>query len=198
MYPKHHSLLNSGIRAIVALAAVLISAVARGEPPTIDQIDGLIWQKQLEEAEKLITVLKEATPDAPEVLYVEGRLAAAKGDTAVAVEKLEAATQAAPDVAQFFAGYGTALVGHAQTLPFAQQPRFFMKSLDFYKKAVQLDPDNFEAHFGLAQYYLNAPEFAGGSLVLAEKHAKEAARLIPSMGEPLLAQIEERKKGNDE
>src|SRR5690606_25455828 len=77
---------------------------------------------------------------------------------------------------------------------FASGP-VYMKSLEDNKKAVALDPDNIGSHIGLARYYSNAPEIAGGSMKLAKEHAAEVLRIEPYQGyieQALIANLENR------
>ena len=65
------------------------------------------------------------------------------------------------------------------------------------RKAAELEPGSAEAHFGLAQYYLNAPPIAGGSLEDAAQEAVVLGQLKSPLGEIVLAQID-AKQGNTE
>ncbi len=63
------------------------------------------------------------------------------------------------------------------------------------KKVIQLDPQRSEAYIGLAQFYLNAPPRAGGSIDKAEEVAQQLAEFDEEQGKRLLAKIEARKNG---
>jgi hypothetical protein len=54
---------------------------------------------------------------------------------------------------------------------------------------VEIDPALPDAHFGLAQYYLNAPPIAGGSLESAQGEAEVLAKLGSPLGEVVFAQL---------
>jgi hypothetical protein len=56
--------------------------------------------------------------------------------------------------------------------------------------AVELDPSLPDAHYGLAQYYLNAPPIAGGSLESAEVEARKLRDLGSPLGEVVAAQVD--------
>jgi hypothetical protein len=59
--------------------------------------------------------------------------------------------------------------------------------------AVELDPTLPDAHYGLAQYYLNAPPVAGGSLESAEAEARTLDELGSPLGEVIAAQVDARR-----
>jgi hypothetical protein len=64
-----------------------------------------------------------------------------------------------------------------------KMPGLAAKTKEQFARAVELDPQLYEARSGLAQYYLMAPGFAGGSVAKARELAAEArqpehARLI--------------------
>jgi hypothetical protein len=65
--------------------------------------------------------------------------------------------------------------------------------LNSLKKAIELDPSLTEAYEWLAGYYLNAPPIAGGSVVEAEKVARQLLEIDADRGHALLGMIEQRK-----
>ncbi len=177
------------------LPLILLTLVPLGLlAASTDEIDGLIFAGQLDTAEAAIAEMAKTDPDSPDILYLNGRLYLAKGQTGDSLAALQKAVKMEPDRAQFHSALGTAYVRHAETLPFMERPMFYMQSIDSWKKAVSLDSDSLEGHMGLAYYYMNAPAMGGGSLVLAADHAKEVIRLNPELGEPLLEQVKARKE----
>lgn len=65
--------------------------------------------------------------------------------------------------------------------------------LSSLKKAIQLDPSLTEAYEWLAGYYVNAPPIAGGSLVEAEKVARQLIEVDAERGNALLSMVEQRE-----
>jgi tetratricopeptide (TPR) repeat protein len=57
------------------------------------------------------------------------------------------------------------------------------------EEAVELDPGNVDAHFGLVQYYLNAPGLFGGGEDKARRTAAKIDSLDPYMGRLARAQV---------
>src|SRR3569623_440952 len=51
--------------------------------------------------------------------------------------------------------------------------------LSSYKKAIELSPNNIEAHESILEYYRRAPAIVGGSLEQAEHEAAILSRLDP-------------------
>ncbi|HEX6161291.1 MAG TPA: tetratricopeptide repeat protein, partial [Thermoanaerobaculia bacterium] len=76
----------------------------------------------------------------------------------------------------------------------AQQPGLAKKTLAAYEKAVQLDPNNIEARFGLIDYYLRAPAAMGGSHEKAMQQAAAIRKRESLAGHRAYARIYMRQK----
>ncbi len=114
-------------------------------------------------------------------------------DDPVEVRNARARVLSTPDDAEAHLQLAQALAQAINSAPQAKVPGYAMEMLSSYQKAAQLDPTSVDAHFGLAQYYLNAPPIAGGSLESAGKEAAVLTELESPMGEIVLAQIEAKQ-----
>jgi thioredoxin-like negative regulator of GroEL len=179
------------LRPLLTLALFLAGSLGAALAP--DAIEGLIHTGQLEEAAAALDTLASEEADHPDLAYLRARLLVARGDPSAGVDALRGLLAASPQQARLHAALGTSLVQLAETLPFMERPAVFMEVIECYEQAVGLDPELFEGRMGLAQYYLHAPAFAGGSLVKAEEHARVAARLLPELGRPVLVEILRRR-----
>ncbi len=68
------------------------------------------------------------------------------------------------------------------------------KTVDEFKTASNLAPDDLDVRFDLIDYFLQAPGFLGGGRDKAETQAAEIARISPRKGYLARAQIFEDKK----
>lgn len=118
-------------------------------------------------------------------------------DDPVEIRNARARVKAEPGDASAHLQLAEALAEIIETAPPAKVPGYAMEMLGGFRKAVELEPTSTEAHFGLAQYYLNAPPIAGGSLDEAAREAAVLGELESPLGEVVLAQIE-AKRGQTE
>lgn len=65
-----------------------------------------------------------------------------------------------------------------------------------FERAVQLDPQSWEARADLAEFYLEAPGIVGGGKDKARAQADALATLKPAMSHYILARIAEKNKDN--
>lgn len=75
----------------------------------------------------------------------------------------------------------------AMTASVFKMPGLASKTKEQFAKAVELDPTLFEARSGLAQFYLMAPGFAGGSATKAKELATEVQSRQPEQAKLLRA-----------
>jgi tetratricopeptide (TPR) repeat protein len=66
-----------------------------------------------------------------------------------------------------------------------------------FERAVELDPDNWEARTDLAEFYFEAPGIVGGSKDKASEQADALMRLNPGMAHWVLGRIAEKNKDMD-
>jgi hypothetical protein len=114
-------------------------------------------------------------------------------DDPVTIRNARARVKAAPDDAGTHLQLAAALAEVIESAPPAKVPTYAFEMLGGFRKAAELEPTLTEAHFGLAQYYLNAPPIAGGSLDEAAKEAAVLGELESPLGEVVLAQIEAKQ-----
>lgn len=76
--------------------------------------------------------------------------------------------------------------------------KYAPKIKDLFVRAVELDPTSFDARRDLVQYYLQAPGIAGGSVASAKENAEAHAKVNPTQGKLLLADVHIYKKEYDQ
>jgi tetratricopeptide (TPR) repeat protein len=105
-----------------------------------------------------------------------------------AVPALQACAEKRPQAACSYA-LGRVYGQQAMTASVFKMPGLASKTKEQLAKAVELDPTLFEARSGLAQFYLMAPGFAGGSVPKAKELAAEVQPRQPEQARVLRAML---------
>ena len=116
-------------------------------------------------------------------------------NTKEAVDFAEQATKADATKPEYFSQLGIALSVRMGEMNFMQQAMVAGKMRKAFEKSIALDPKHVAGLIGLARYYANAPEIAGGSLEKAKEFADRVHALNPVLGLVEYANIAE--KGED-
>lgn len=125
-------------------------------------------------------------------LYRLGQLHTKEKRIDEAVSAFEKATRLDATRAEYFSDYAIALSTRLQSANFMMQAALAPKMRKAFAKSVELDPNHLPGLIGLARYYSNAPEIAGGSLTKAKEYAERIRALQPFTGELELGHIAER------
>ncbi len=123
-------------------------------------------------------------------LLQEAGAAGDDSDDPVEIRNARARVKHAPGDAAAHLALARSLSAMIETAPPARIPTYAFEMLGGFRKAAALEPTSIEAHFGLAQYYLNAPPIAGGSLNDAAQEAVVLGELQSPLADVVLAQIE--------
>jgi len=105
-----------------------------------------------------------------------------------AVPALQACAEKRPQAACSYA-LGRVYGQQAMTASVFKMPGLATKTKEQFAKAVELDPQLFEARSGLTQFYLMAPGFAGGSVPKAKELAAEVQPRQPEQAKVLRAML---------
>lgn len=116
-------------------------------------------------------------------------------NTKEAVDFAEKATKADATKPEYFSQLGIALSVRMGEMNFMQQAMVAGKMRKAFEKSIALDPKHVAGLIGLARYFANAPEIAGGSLEKSKEFADRVHALHPALGEVEYANIAE--KGED-
>jgi len=109
-----------------------------------------------------------------------------------AVDYAEQATKADATKPEYFSQLGMALSQRMNEVNFMQMGMLAGKLKKAFQKSVDLDPNHVPGLIGLARYYTNAPEIAGGSLEKAAEFAQRVRQLDPFLGETELGRVAEK------
>ncbi|MCU0755827.1 MAG: hypothetical protein MUE46_12005 [Xanthomonadales bacterium] len=124
----------------------------------------------------------------------EIREALRNGKIDQAVTLAEAWTESAPQDSKAWSAYGNAYGRKATSVSMFRAMGMAGDIREAFQKAVELDPRNMDAQFGLMGFYLAAPAIAGGGIDKAKDQARAIARVDAAQGERAQAQIAFREK----
>lgn len=139
----------------------------------------------------LTTLAPAQTPDAAALNQLSIERLKQK-DAKAAVDYSEQATKADATKPEYFSQLGVALSQRMNEVNFMQMAMLAGKLRKAFEKSVALDPNHIAGLIGLARYYTNAPEIAGGSLEKAAEFAARVQQLNPYLGEVELGRVAEK------
>jgi cytochrome c-type biogenesis protein CcmH/NrfG len=126
-----------------------------------------------------------------------GEAAYDRGDFDAAAKAFESAVALEPGNAKVHYTLGTVYGRQAQKASLFRMASLAKKAKQAMERAVELDPDYIEARFGLLEYYLAAPGFAGGSEEKAAGQAAEIRKRDALAGHRAMARIYSKQKKPD-
>jgi tetratricopeptide (TPR) repeat protein len=168
--------------------------------PVIVQSQSLEQAKKLwdehkpSEAKKLLTSIAEGQPDYAAAQYYLGRISFDEKNYDQAEEHFEEAIDVNDKIADYHYWYGNTLGNIAQASNTFKQGMLAPKIKSEFEKTVALDPSNLNAHWGLIEFYTQAPGFMGGSWEKAEETAKAILKIKKAEGYRALAVVYERQE----
>jgi tetratricopeptide (TPR) repeat protein len=131
-------------------------------------------------------------------LIDQGKAAMARNDAEAATALFEKAVAQNPKSAEAHYWLGSAYGSQAQKASIFGQASLAGKTRDEFEKAVELDPNQLDARFGLIQYYVFAPGIIGGSYEKAFAQASEIRKRDPLRGHRVSAFIYGQQKKTEE
>ncbi len=166
---------------LLPLALALLAGVAQA-----DLLQDPQWQAWLDagrtaELSRAAQAQMKARPDDDQAAVALALVAVDDNDAArleAAVAPLQACADKRPQAACSYA-LGRVYGQQAMSASVFKMPGLASKTKDQFVKAVQLDPQLYEARSALAQFYLIAPGFAGGSEAKARELASEVQARQP-------------------
>jgi len=166
-----------------AMLLFLVSTTHAQPAALVAQAKAAFNQGDLASAEALLAPLVTGdTPDAAachQLALVRQR----QKQAAAAVALLEKATTLDPTKPDYFSALGMALSQRMDEASFMQIPFLATKMRKAFERSIALDPNHLPGLIGLARFYSNAPEIAGGSPEKAGEYAQRVLKLNPFLGE---------------
>lgn len=132
-----------------------------------------------------------------EATYYLGRIAFDQESFRKAADYLEEAIDLNDQKSSYHTWYGNAVGSYAGEVNFFRQGVLAPKIKTAYETAVSLDPKNVDAHWGLIEYYTQAPGIMGGSWEKAEATANVIKGLDVLEGHNALATVYVRQEKYD-
>lgn len=179
------------MKRILVLAIVLFFA-GHGRTQTITQGVQLFEKGELSEARKFLQSSTFERND--QALYYLGRIAFEVEDYDTASDYFEQAINVQPDSSQYYGWLGNALGSMAGSASMFRKGILAPQIKLAYEKAVELDPENMGALFGLIEFYTQAPGFMGGSWGKAEQTANKIKDLDLLSGHEAMITVMERQE----
>ncbi|KER11045.1 MAG: hypothetical protein HY22_00705 [[Candidatus Thermochlorobacteriaceae] bacterium GBChlB] len=178
---------------------MLLLFVERSVAQSYDEIEKLIERRKLADAEKALNEKLAVNSIDDSAHYFLGNLCLfQKNKYDDAVKHFEKCVELKPQTSLYHTQLGQALGRSAQQGGIFAQIGSVGRVKGSFEKAVQLDPDDFEARYMLVLFHLNAPGIVGGSWDVAKQQAREYEK-YSSRGSALLwmlihAQLKEHDK----
>jgi tetratricopeptide (TPR) repeat protein len=130
-------------------------------------------------------------------LITDGKAAMKRGDADQAAKLFEQAVAMKPNSAEYHFQLGTAYGAQAEKAGMFGGIGLAKKTKNEFERAVELDPNYFEARMGLINYYLIAPGFLGGGEDKALAQAAEIKKRDALEGHRAFGRIYVRQKKVD-
>lgn len=155
-------------------------------------------QKAWEQARPILERHLDQQPEAHEARLLYGQCLIKLEQYDEAVKALKPLKKSMAENSGFHFWLGQAYLGKLNNSSnFFEKGIVASKAKEAFEKAVELDPENLTARNSLAQYYLNAPGIAGGSLKKAKEQIDFIKSRNPGMGYALMANYYFGKKEYD-
>ena len=173
---------------------LLFSATTMFGQTHLEKAKKLFDEKKYEEAKELLASIKDDHKDYAASCYYLGRIAFNEEKYEEAEEYLEEAVDRNGKVADYHYWYASAMGNVAQNANTLKQGILAPRIKSEFEKTVELDPKNVAAHWGLIEFYTQAPGFMGGSWEKAEGTAKGIMKINTPEGHRALGIVYERQE----
>lgn len=141
------------------------------------------------QAAKILKSVDSDSEDYGESQFYLGRIAFDAEDFDQAQDYFEEAIEIDENSSKYYLWLGNTIGSIAQDANFFKQGILAPQIKNAYERAVELDPKNIDAHWGLVEYYTQAPGVMGGSWEKAEQTAKIIYTLDKVQGHNALATV---------
>jgi tetratricopeptide (TPR) repeat protein len=163
-----------------------------GHASASDEYRALLKDRKFAEVEKAATARLARDPaDAGAMIArTKAILGARDGRFEEAAAQAEKCVARHPANASCHVAFGKALGSKAMSEGVTSALGYAGKIRDSFKKAVELNPRDFDARFSLLDYYMMAPFIVGGGTGKAQTLARETAVINPEAGKLMTANLD--------
>lgn len=180
--------MHTKTQLVAGLTAALIATFAQAH-----EYEPLLKAKKYAEAEKAIAAKLAIEPNNPDALVAKTDLIlieAKDNRLDEAVKIAEQCINTNPKNSDCHEALGNVLGTKAIKGGVMSALSYVGKIKDSFKKAVELNPNNFSARSSLLQFYLQAPSLAGGSTSKAKDLIVDTIKVSPAAGALLQANFD--------
>jgi tetratricopeptide (TPR) repeat protein len=175
------------------LFIVLVLFVSVASAQDLQKGISLFNEKKLTEARLIFEKVDEDNKDYAAARFYLGRISYDEKNYEDAADFFEEAFEINDKVADYHYWYGSTIGTIAQDANTLRQGMLAPKIKTAFEKTIALDPQNIDAHWGLVEFYTQAPGFMGGDWEKAEQTAKGILKIKKSEGYRALATVFERQ-----
>lgn len=182
----------------IAFALLVMGRGAMAQ--TYGEIEQMLERKEYAKGEGILIQRVQARPDDDSAHFYLGQLPfliPGSKDYDGAIGHFKRCVQLRPDRSEYHHWLGRAYGVKAQRAGLLKAMGYVGDIKSSFKKAVELDPANFDARFDLVQFYLMAPGIAGGGVSKAREAARDHERINAGEAKLLLVLIELKQKQFD-
>jgi tetratricopeptide (TPR) repeat protein len=196
---KKLSLPNFSVRHTATLTALVLPLFI-AQTASAHEYEALIKAKKYAEAERAISAKLAVDTNNPDALIAKTELILIEGKESRLEEGVKIAEQCIannPKNSECHEALGNVLGTKAQRGGIMSAIGYAGKIRDAFKKAVELDPKNFNARNSLMQYYLQAPGIVGGGTSKAKDLIVDTIKVSPVSAALLQAALDLKEDNFD-
>jgi tetratricopeptide (TPR) repeat protein len=180
---------------IVHVACVFIALTLLALPAVADSPKDLLGEGHVDQAMQVLEQHIHSDPTA-EAYNLLCRADFELDDWDAGIPACEKAVSLAPDNGLYHLWLGRIYGEKADRSGFLKAAGLAKKVHSEFERAVEFDPNNWEAHTDLAEFYLEAPGIVGGGEDKARAQADLLTTMNPAMAHWVRARIAQKKKDN--
>jgi tetratricopeptide (TPR) repeat protein len=187
--------MTRGLSILLCLSVAVASAAARPAEPSPT---ALLAAGRVDEAVRLLRARTAASPNDAEAFHLLARAYYEEERWDDAIHACDRALALQPGNSNFHMWAGRAYGLKAEHSNFFTAARMVGKIRREFERAVELDGSNAEARSNLAEFYIEAPGFMGGSPDKARMQAEKIAPLNAPLSMWVLARLAEKNDSPEE
>ncbi|HEY0490848.1 MAG TPA: tetratricopeptide repeat protein [Telluria sp.] len=176
----------------LAIGAIALGLLIAGHASASDEYRALLKDRKFAEVEKAATARLARDPaDAGAMIArTKAILGARDGRFEEAAAQAEKCVARHPANGSCHVAFGKALGNKAMSEGVTSALGYAGKIRDAFKKAVELNPRDFDARFSLLDYYMMAPFIVGGGTGKAQTLARETSSINAEAGRLMTANLD--------
>lgn len=179
-------------KSTLGLGVIALGLLIAGQASAADEYRALLKDRKFAEVEKASAarLAKDPADAAAMIARTKAILGARDGRFEEAAAQAEKCIARHPANGGCHVAYGKALGNKAMAEGITSALGYAGKIRDAFKKAVELNPRDFDARFSLLDYYMMAPFVVGGGTGKAETLARDTAAVNAEAAKLMTANLE--------